>query len=86
MADLIERRWNEFTLGVWPDDRITLNFKFYEQTRSEAADRRGIENSFTSINEVHAAVHLCRKVLHQDREASGGFLPTAFTGVDRWKG
>jgi hypothetical protein len=49
----------------------------YELTRSELADRRGINNYFPSDKELRAAIHLAREVLQPIRDALGKFTPNS---------
>ena len=77
MANLTGIQWNEITQDVQPQDQISTNFKFYELTRSETASRRGIDNSFASVDEARAAVYLCRNILQPVRETHGRFSPNS---------
>ena len=77
MADLTGNPWDSFTLDTQPNDQISPNFKFYELTRSETAHRRGIDNSFTSVDEVQATVYLCRNVLQTVRDTHGRYSPNS---------
>ncbi len=77
MANLIDRPWDEFSLDTHPSDQISQNFKYYELTGSETADRLGIDNSFPSIDEVRSSVYLCRNVLQSIRNAHGRFSPNS---------
>jgi hypothetical protein len=60
-----------------PGDLIAPNFKLYELTQSEIADRSGIDNRFESERELHAAVNLARQVLQPIRDAFGSFTPNS---------
>jgi hypothetical protein len=60
-----------------PQDRICANFRVYELTRSEIADRQRIDNGFTSDDELRAAVLLARAVLQPIRDAFGPFSPNS---------
>lgn len=63
---------------VAPGDLIAPNFKVYELTVSELADRSGIPNDFPSDTELRAAVHLARNVLQRVRDGLGiGFTPNS---------
>jgi hypothetical protein len=77
MADLTGIRWDEFTLNTQPQDQVAPDFKFYELTRSETAHRRGLDNSFGSVDQAQAAVFLCRNVLQPVRDAFGRFSPNS---------
>jgi len=60
-----------------PRALIAPNFRAYELTRSDLADRLGIDNSFASPQELHAAIHLARQVLQPVRAAFGSFSPNS---------
>ena len=60
-----------------PRALISPNFRAYELTRSDLADRLGIDNGFASIQELHAAIHLARQVLQPIRVAFGSFSPNS---------
>ena len=60
-----------------PRALIAPNFRAYELTRSDLADRLGIDNGFASIQELHAAIHLARQVLQPVRAAFGSFSPNS---------
>ena len=60
-----------------PDDLIAQNFRLYELTRSEIADRLGLDNRFESDRELQAAVNLARQVLQPIRDAFGSFTPNS---------
>src|SRR5574343_801365 len=60
-----------------PRALIAPNFRAYELTRSDLADRLGIDNSFASVQELHAAIHLARQVLQPIRAAFGPFSPNS---------
>lgn len=62
---------------VRPETRIAPNFRVHELTRSELAERRGIDNNFPSDRELRAAIHLVREVLQPIREAFGSFTPNS---------
>ena len=77
MANLIDLPWDQFTLHTDPDDRIAPNFKFYELTRSETAERRNIDNAFEELEPLQSAVYLCRSVLQPVRDQFGRFSPNS---------
>ena len=77
MADLTSIPWSDFTLDTQPHDQIAPNFKIYELTNSETANRRGIDNSFTAAEDVQAAVYLCRNVLQPVRDTHGRYSPNS---------
>jgi hypothetical protein len=60
-----------------PQDRIAPNFRVYELTRSETADRQRIVNGFATDDELRAAVHLARTVLQPLRDAFGAYSPNS---------
>lgn len=60
-----------------PRALIAPNFRAYELTRSDLADRLGIDNGFASIQELHAAIHLARQVLQAVRAKFGPFSPNS---------
>lgn len=69
---------SQFTLAnVSHDTRIAPNFLVYELTRSELADRRGIDNRFPTDKELRAAIHLAREVLQPIRDKFGSFTPNS---------
>jgi hypothetical protein len=63
--------------GLHPRSLISPHFCAYELTRSELADRHGIENVFPSERELRAAVHLAREVLEPLRARFGAFTPNS---------
>lgn len=77
MADLTDVSWDKFPLRAGPGDQISKNFKFYELTASETAERLAIDNRFSRVAEVRAAVHLCRNVLQPIRDKFGRFSPNS---------
>ncbi len=77
MADLTGVSWDKFPLRAAPSDQVSKNFKFYELTASETAERLLIDNRFTRVAEVRAAVHLCRNVLQPIRDKFGRFTPNS---------
>lgn len=83
MADLTAVSWDKFPLRADPGDQVSGNFKFYELTASETAERLAIDNRFSRVAEVRAAVHLCRNVLQPIRDKFGRFSPNSvFRGQD----
>lgn len=77
MANLIDRHWDRFTLDTAPQDRISPNFRFYELTRSETAERRNIDNTFKTLEPLRSAVYLSREVLQPLRDQFGRFSPNS---------
>ena len=63
--------------AVAPRDAVCANFRVYELTRSELAERRGIDNRFETDAQLQAAVHLARRVLQPVRDAFGPFTPNS---------
>ena len=77
MVDLSDKPWQEFSLDNQPDDRISPNFKIYELTKSDVADRAMIDNRFTDLEHLQCAVYLCRNVLQIVRNEFGRFSPNS---------
>ena len=75
--DVTTKPWDGFELDVDSQDRISKNFRLYELTRSETAARRLIENNFPSIDELCAAVYLCREVIQPIRDEFGPLTPNS---------
>lgn len=77
MSDLTGQAWNEFTLDTQANDQISANFKLYELTKSETAERNLITNDFTENTHLQSAVYLCRNVLQVVRDEFGKFSPNS---------
>lgn len=77
MANLKDTEWEQFPLDADPKDKVSKNFRFYELTRSEIADRRGIDNHFSRASFCHAAVWLCRSILQPIRDSFGKMTPNS---------
>jgi hypothetical protein len=77
MAERSGLAWNRWPLRCDPLDRVSRNFRFYELTASELGERRGIANGFETVEQVRAAVHLCRSVLQPLRNEFGSFSPNS---------
>jgi len=60
-----------------PQSRIAPHFRWYELTRSETAERQGIDNRIIEPEALRAAIHLARNVLEPIREAFGSFSPNS---------
>ena len=60
-----------------PQDRIAPNFRLYELSVSELADRRGIDNRIRDDAVLRAAVYLARTVLQPTRDAFKGYTPNS---------
>jgi hypothetical protein len=72
--------------GLHPRALIAPNFRVYELTKSEVASRQGIANDFPSEQELHAAIHLARRVLQAIRNEFGQISPNSVfrsQGVER---
>lgn len=77
-VDWKDKPISEISLAnVTPHTLIAPNFMVYELTRSELADRRGIDNHFPSDKELRAAIHLAREVLQPIRDMLGKFTPNS---------
>ena len=77
MTDLSNTPWNEFPVDAAPNDLVSKNFQFYELTKSDIASRQGIANNFSSADELHFAVYLCRNVMQPVREKFGRYTPNS---------
>src|SRR5918994_337441 len=77
MANLTAVSWDKFPSRAKPEDRVSRNFRFYELIKSELAERLAIDNRFASVQELRAAVHLCRRVLQPLRDEFGPFAPNS---------
>jgi len=78
MADLSRTPLASLRLaGIDPQDHIAPDFRLYELTRSETADRQRIHNHFTTDDELRSAVFLAREVLQPIRQAFGSFSPNS---------
>lgn len=77
MVDLTSVSWDKFRLRADPSDQVSQYLKFYELTASETAERLAIDNRFSRVAEVRAAVHLCRNVLQPIRDKFGRFTPNS---------
>jgi hypothetical protein len=60
-----------------PQDRIAPNFRVYELSRSEVADRLGIDNRLPDDSVLRAAVRLAREVMQPMRQKFGRFSPNS---------
>ena len=77
MTDLTHISWDQFPSDVQPRDRVARNFRFYELTRSEIAERLMIDNTFPTIVELRAAIYLCRRILQPVRDEFGSYTPNS---------
>lgn len=77
MSDLSNIPWNEFPASAVPNDLVSKNFQLYELTKSDTAIRQGIPNSFSSEEDLHCAVYLCRNVMQPVREKFGRYTPNS---------
>ena len=64
MANRIDLPWDRFKFDTDPQDQIAPNFKFYELTRSDLAERLDIDNRFEMQDQLQSAVYLCRHILN----------------------
>jgi len=63
--------WDRFPQTTNPQTPVSNNFRFYELTKSDIAERRGIDNGFGNERQCHAAVYLCRKIMQPIRDHFG---------------
>jgi len=77
MADLTSAAWDRFPAKPGPQDQVSKNFRLYELTKSELAERLRIANGFRSVKALRAAVYLCRNVLQPLREELGRYSPNS---------
>lgn len=77
VANLIDVPWDKFDKNINPRDAVSANFKIYELTKSDTADRRGIDNSLKSVKQIQAAVYLSRNILQPVRDEFGRFSPNS---------
>jgi hypothetical protein len=78
MADLHATPLDDLHLAdLHPQDRIAPNFRAYELSRSEIADRLDIDNRLPNDAVMRAAVHLAREVMQPVRKAFGRYSPNS---------
>lgn len=77
MTDLTHVPWDQFPIDAKPEDKVSPNFRYWELTKSETADRLAIDNRFSTPEEARAAVYLCRNVLQAVRGELGVFSPNS---------
>lgn len=77
MSDLTGVPWDEFPRDADPRDQVSKNFRFYELTVSETADRRNIDNRMKKAIQVQHAVYLCRNVMQPIRDKFGKLSPNS---------
>ncbi len=78
MTDRSQDALELFSLAdMQPRDAVCKNFRMHELTRSELAERRGIDNGFANDEQLRAAVHLARHVLQPLRDEFGAFSPNS---------
>lgn len=77
MADLTRKAWDRFPARPGPQDQVSKNFRVYELTKSDLAERLRIANGFRSVNALRAAVFLCRNVLQPLRDEFGRYSPNS---------
>jgi hypothetical protein len=63
--------------AIDPQDHVAPNFRVYELTPSELADRLRIDNGLKTDDELRSAVHLAREVLQPIRAKFGPFTPNS---------
>ncbi len=64
-------------VDLHPQDPIAPNFRVYELSRSEIAERLGIGNDLPDDAVLRAAVYLAREVMQPIRNAFGRFSPNS---------
>ena len=62
---------------VEPQTQVAHHFKLYELTRSETAERRGVDNRLPDDACLRAAVHLANHVLDPIRQQYGRLSPNS---------
>lgn len=62
-------------VGLDPQDHIAPDFRAYELTRFEVADRLGIDNRLPDDATLRAAVRVAREVMQPIRAAQGRYSP-----------
>ena len=77
MTDLSAVSWREFPEDAPPNAQVSRNFRLYELTKSEIADRHMINNSFPNIETMRSAVYLCRTVMQPIRNVFGSYTPNS---------
>ena len=60
-----------------PGDQVSKSFRFYELTKSETAERRGIDNSIKHREILRSALYVCRNVLQPIRDRFGKLSPNS---------
>jgi hypothetical protein len=76
--DLTKTPLDKLTLAdLAPRALVAPNFRAYELTRSDLANRRNIDNGFEHDAHLRAAVNLARHVLQPVRDAFGTFTPNS---------
>jgi hypothetical protein len=77
MSDLAMIPWDHIPHDAAPDARIAADFRLAELNRSGLAARRGIDNAFSTVQELRNAVFLARNVLQPVRDRFGRFTPNS---------
>jgi len=77
MTDLTRVPWREFPQDASPRAQVTRNFRLFELSKSELADRNQIDNHFPDEDTLRAAVYLCRTVMQPVRDAFGSYTPNS---------
>lgn len=71
MADLSNIPWEQFPFDAKPADMVSRDFSVHILTKSEIAARRGLNNVFTTPEELRFAVYTCRNLLQAVKTALG---------------
>ena len=77
MTDMTRVPWHEFPSNAPPNAKVSANFRLHELTKSEIATRNMIDNSFSGVDSLRAAVYLCREVMQPVREQFGSYSPNS---------
>lgn len=71
MADLSNVPWEQFPFAAKPEDLVSRDFSVHMLVKSEIAARRGINNAFTTPEELRFAVYTCRTIMQAVKDALG---------------
>ena len=77
MPDMSQTPWDQFTLDLDLDTKVSPNFTISELIKSETAQRHDIDNRFESVDHLRHAVYLARNVLQPVRETFGPLSPNS---------
>ena len=76
--DLSNATLSTLRLGnVSPEDRIARHFSLWELSKSDVAQRHGIDNRIVDDATLRAAINLARTVMDPIRIAHGPFIPNS---------